>query len=74
MLVESPDKVRGLNSVVMIQCVGPAEKYCSRICCSVALKNAIALKQVNPAVEIAVLHRDIRTYGFKERLYTRARE
>jgi heterodisulfide reductase subunit A-like polyferredoxin len=36
------------NSVVMIQCVGPGEKYCSRICCSVSLKNAIHLKKRNP--------------------------
>ncbi|MEA3350325.1 MAG: FAD-dependent oxidoreductase, partial [Chloroflexota bacterium] len=34
------------SSVVMIQCVGPpAEQYCSRICCTVALKNALTLKE-----------------------------
>ncbi len=61
------------NSVVMIQCVGPAEKYCSRICCTTALKNALTLKEINPNAEITILFRDIRTYGFKERLYTEAR-
>jgi heterodisulfide reductase subunit A-like polyferredoxin len=59
--------------VAMIQCVGPAEQYCSRICCTVALKNAIALKQRNPAAQVVILYRDIRVYGFKERLYTQAR-
>ena len=54
----------------MIQCVGPAEKFCSRICCTVALKNALALKEMQPQAEVTILYRDIRTYGFKERLYT----
>ncbi|MDT8304315.1 MAG: FAD-dependent oxidoreductase [Anaerolineae bacterium] len=61
------------QSVVMIQCVGPAERYCSRICCTVALKNALALKAQNPAAQVVVLFRDIRTYGFKEELYGEAR-
>jgi len=65
--------INNLQSVVMIQCVGPAEKFCSRICCTVALKNALALKECNPDVEVTILYRDIRTYGFKERLYTEAR-
>lgn len=62
------------RSVVMIQCVGPGEKSCSRICCSVSLKNAIRLKERNPDAEVVILYKDIRTYGFKERLYTEARE
>lgn len=60
-------------AVVMIQCVGPAERFCSRICCTVALKNALALKQRRPDAQVVILYRDIRTYGFKERLYTQAR-
>jgi heterodisulfide reductase subunit A-like polyferredoxin len=66
--------VGGLRSVAMIQCVGPAEKFCSRICCTVALKNAIALKEQKPDAQVVILYKDIRTYGFKERLYTAARE
>jgi heterodisulfide reductase subunit A-like polyferredoxin len=62
------------ESVVMIQCVGPAEEFCSRICCTVALKNALALKERNPDAQVIILYRDIRAYGFKERLYTTARE
>jgi heterodisulfide reductase subunit A-like polyferredoxin len=61
------------GSVVMIQCVGPAEQYCSRICCTVALKNALALKERRPDAQVLILHRDIRAYGFKERLYEKAR-
>ncbi|MEE8187794.1 MAG: FAD-dependent oxidoreductase, partial [Kiloniellales bacterium] len=62
------------KSVVMILCVGPAEEYCARICCTTALKNALALKRLDPSAQVTVLYKDIRTYGFKERLYTKARE
>ncbi|MCP4998280.1 MAG: FAD-dependent oxidoreductase [Hyphomicrobiales bacterium] len=61
------------NNVVMIQCVGPADKYCGRICCTSALKNALTLKRLNPAAQVTVIFKDIRTYGFKERIYTQAR-
>ncbi|MDY7076713.1 MAG: 4Fe-4S binding protein, partial [Chloroflexota bacterium] len=61
------------DSVVMILCVGPAERYCSRICCTTAMKNVLALKRLNPQAQITVLYHDIRTYGFKERLYDEAR-
>lgn len=57
----------------MILCVGPAEKYCARTCCSTALKNALKLKELNPNAQITILFKDMRTYGFKERLYTEAR-
>ncbi|HSG42843.1 MAG TPA: FAD-dependent oxidoreductase [Anaerolineales bacterium] len=63
-----------LKSVAMILCVGPAERFCSRICCTVALKNVIRLKELSPKTQITIIYRDIRTYGFKERLYTKARE
>ncbi|MGC8944882.1 MAG: FAD-dependent oxidoreductase [Anaerolineae bacterium] len=61
------------DSVVMIQCVGPAERYCSRICCTTALKNALMLKRHKPQARVTVIYRDIRTFGFKERTYQEAR-
>jgi len=63
-----------LSTVVMIQCVGPAEKFCARICCTVALKNALRLKELRPDAQVVILYRDIRSYGFKEKLYTQARQ
>jgi heterodisulfide reductase subunit A len=66
----------GLRSVAMIQCVGSREEgrnYCSRVCCSSALKNALFLKQENPEVNIYIFYRDVMTYGFLEAYYTRAR-
>jgi heterodisulfide reductase subunit A len=65
------------NSVIMIQCVGSRDDdhpYCSRICCSQAIKNALEIKRRSPGTEIAILYRDLRTYGFRERLYREARQ
>jgi len=65
------------GTVVMIQCVGSRNTehpYCSRLCCSQAVKNALAIKEKNPETEVYVLYRDMRTYGFREEYYTRARE
>ena len=68
---------KGLKEVVMIQCVGsrePERMICSRVCCTEAVKNAIAIKRANADANVAVLYRDIRTYGFKEEYYNQARE
>ncbi len=67
-------EISNLKSVVMLQCVGPAEKYCGRMCCTESLKNALRLKEINPDAQITVLYKDIRTYGFRERLYNEARK
>ena len=61
------------DAITMILCVGPAERYCSRICCTTSIKNALALKQLKPDAQVTILYNDIRTYGFKERLYNEAR-
>ena len=66
-----------LDSVVMIQCVGSRNEEnpnCSRICCQMAVKNALALKKLNPDTAIYILYRDMRTYGLLEDYYTEARE
>ncbi len=77
-IAEGRGYIKELDEVVMIQCVGSRNDehpYCSRICCSNALNNAVKLKETNPDVSVYVLYRDIRTYGFKEdNLYRRARE
>ncbi|MDP2896708.1 MAG: CoB--CoM heterodisulfide reductase iron-sulfur subunit A family protein [bacterium] len=66
----------GMKSVVMIQCVGSRDEehpYCSRICCTTAVKNALKLKESNPDLSVYVLYRDMRTYGLKENYYQEAR-
>ena len=71
------ERVREANQVVMIQCVGSREEkhpYCSRVCCSTAVANALKIKEVSPKTEVVVLYRDMRTYGQKELFYKKARE
>jgi len=51
----------------------PERPNCSRICCSVAVKNALKIKERNPNAKVTILYRDIRTYGLMERYYTQAR-
>ena len=66
-----------VKSVAMIQCVGSRDEkrpYCSRVCCSQALKNALRVKEMNPEAEIVVFYRDLMSYGFLEQYYTLARE
>jgi heterodisulfide reductase subunit A len=69
------EKVMNAKNLVMIQCVGcrnEERNYCSRICCSESVKNALLLKEKNPAMDIYILFRDVRTYGFKEDYYREA--
>ena len=65
------------GSVVMIQCVGSREEdrpWCSRVCCTNAVKNAIKVKEMSPDTPVYILYRDLRTYGFKEDFYRKASE
>jgi len=77
-MIHLDDKgLKDLHSVVMIQCVGSRDEehpYCSRICCGHAVKNALKLKEKDPSMNIYVLYRDVRTYGFYETYYHEARE
>ncbi len=81
LLSESANRqISECSSVVMIQCVGPWDEgddmpfYCSRVCCGVAIKNALRIKELDPDCNVYVLYKDVRTYGFSEALYTEARE
>jgi len=76
-IASDDDGVGRANSVVMVQCVGSREEshmYCSRVCCTQAVTNALKLKEHNLETEVYILYRDIRTYGMNELLYRRARE
>jgi len=63
------------DTVVMIQCVGSRceeRPYCSRVCCTGAVSNALKIKEVNPDADVFILYKDMRTYGFKEEYYREA--
>ncbi len=74
-IAKGDEKVINAESLVMIQCVGCRNEdrnYCSRVCCSHAVKNALKLKEINPEMDIYILFRDMRTYGFREDYYREA--
>ncbi len=65
------------KNVVMIQCVGLRDenrKYCGRICCMQAVKNALRIKESSPECQVNILYQDIMTYGFSEEFYIKAKE
>jgi len=74
-IARGEEKVINAQSLAMILCVGSRQEgrnYCSRICCSHSIKNALKLKEINPQMDIYILFRDIRTYGFMEDYYREA--
>jgi heterodisulfide reductase subunit A len=74
-VIHHPEEIAALQDVVMIQCAqepGRAE-YCSRVCCTNTMKNAIRLKLFNPGCRVTVLYKNIVTYGFREKYYREAR-
>ena len=75
LIAKGDEKVINAQSLVMIQCIGCRNEerdYCSRICCSESVKNALKLKELNPHMDIYILFRDVRTYGFNEDYYREA--
>lgn len=75
--IENDPTLKALQTAVFIQCVGsrePQRPYCSRVCCTHAVDNALELKKLNPEMNVFVLYRDLRTYGERELLYKKARE
>jgi heterodisulfide reductase subunit A len=71
-IAQGEERVMNAQSLVMIQCVGCRNEdrnYCARICCGHSVKNALKLKEINPQMDIYILFRDMRTYGFSEDFY-----
>jgi heterodisulfide reductase subunit A len=75
-VTKSPERFKDLAAAVFIQCVGsrePQRPYCSKVCCTQAVQNALRLKAINPRMAVYVLFRHIRTFGHREDLYREAR-
>jgi heterodisulfide reductase subunit A len=76
-LSSNDPKVTQAKNIVLIQCVGSRDSkrpYCSRVCCNKSVKLALKLKEINPGVNVFILYRDVRTYGFNEENYREARQ
>jgi heterodisulfide reductase subunit A len=72
---EDPEIVNA-QRVVFLQCVGsriPERPYCSKVCCTQSVRNALRLKEANPNMQVFVVNRDLRTYGLREDIYREAR-
>jgi heterodisulfide reductase subunit A len=80
-LVRSSDK-KEPKKIAWIQCVGSrdvhegAKAYCSAVCCTYAIKEAIVAKEhAKGGLDTAIFYIDMRTFGKDfERYYNRARE
>ncbi|MFW9831608.1 MAG: FAD-dependent oxidoreductase, partial [Candidatus Thorarchaeota archaeon] len=73
-----PSSGRSPKKVAFVQCVGSRDirigrPYCSRICCTYAVKEAVQLRLALPDTEVYIFYTDMRTFGkgFEE-LYERA--
>jgi len=76
-LIDQEPLLKKIGSAVFIQCVGsrePDRPYCSRVCCTHSIDNALELKKLNRDMNVCILYRDIRTYGEREYVYAEARK
>ncbi|MCX5892333.1 MAG: FAD-dependent oxidoreductase [Deltaproteobacteria bacterium] len=67
--------IRNAQAAAFIQCVGsriPERPYCSRVCCTSSVDNALKFKEINPEMDVYILYRDLRTHGEREYLYHQA--
>ena len=70
-------RIKEADTALFIQCVGsriPERPYCSKVCCTHSLESAVALKKMKPDMDVYIIYRDLRSYGFREDLYREARE
>jgi heterodisulfide reductase subunit A-like polyferredoxin len=75
-IANSPGEVARAKDIAMLLCARPEGgkfQYCSRVCCTTAIKNALKIKEINPEANVYIVYKDIRTYGYKEELYNMAR-
>lgn len=74
MFEEAPQRI------VFLQCVGSRDektgnRYCSKICCITAVKQAIEIKRLIPQIEAYVFYMDLRMWGQHfEELYRKSQE
>jgi heterodisulfide reductase subunit A len=69
--VVRPSNGQPPERVCFIQCVGSRDRligneYCSKVCCGVASKEAIEVRQLLPASKVYIFYIDMRMYGYWE--------
>lgn len=67
-----------VETLAFIQCAGSRDvehqKWCSTVCCTATLKQALIIREASPETDIFVFYMDIRTCGEYEDLYRKAQE
>lgn len=73
-----PGSGREARRIVFIQCAGSRDvwhqKWCSSVCCTASIKQALNIKEKNPEIRVYILYNDIRTPGEYEDLYIQAQK
>lgn len=69
--VVRPSNGQAPKKIAFIQCVGSRDRqigneYCSKVCCGIASKQAIELRQQLPDSKVMIFYIDMRMYGYWE--------
>ena len=78
--VVRPSNGQAPKKVAFIQCVGSRDRqigneYCSKVCCGIASKQAIELREQLPDSRVMIFYIDMRMYGYWENeIYWKAQE
>ncbi len=76
--ITRPGDGKDVTNVAFLQCAGQRDPehlpYCSSVCCTTALKQAIQIKAQNQDANVYMVYRELRTPGQAEDLYRKAQE
>jgi heterodisulfide reductase subunit A len=78
--VVRPSTGEAPKRVCFIQCVGSRDRqignqWCSKVCCGIACKEAIEIRELVPDCQVFVFYIDMRMYGFwEDQIYWKAQE
>jgi heterodisulfide reductase subunit A len=69
--VVRPSNGEAPKKVAFVQCVGSRDRqigneYCSKVCCGIASKQAIEIKEQLPDAKVFIFYIDMRMYGYWE--------
>ncbi|MGE5073777.1 MAG: FAD-dependent oxidoreductase, partial [Anaerolineae bacterium] len=69
--VVRPSNGEAPRKIAFVQCVGSRDRqigneYCSKVCCGIASKQAIELRQQLPDSQVFIFYIDMRMYGYWE--------
>ncbi len=76
--IACPSNGRTPKRIAYIQCAGSRDEkhlpYCSSECCTTTLRQMMEVKKIDPAIENAVIYKDIRSPGHMEYFFLAAQK